>query len=260
MSGPLEGQVALVTGSTRGLGRELAAVLAEAGCDIVVVGREAETGEITAELVRAAGRRALVAPGDVTDEAAMDAVAAQALEVFGRIDILVCTAGVGGPRRPVWESRAADLHACFDVNVLGTMLAMRAVLPGMIERRHGRVIVIGGTYGHKGVANSAIYAASKWALRGLVKSAALEAAPFGVTCNVIAPGGVEGERLRRTFQQSADARGEPVEAVIGRFTAGTALGRLVTGDDIAAAILHLAGEGGRMITGQDIIIDAGTIV
>lgn len=260
MTGPLDGQVALVTGSTRGLGRELAVSLAQAGADIVVVGREAATGEITADAVRATGREAIVLPGDVTDEAAMEAVAAQAIDRFGRIDLLVCTAGVGGPRRPIWESSAADLHACFDVNVLGTMLAMRAVLPFMVARASGRVVVIGGTYGHKGVANSAIYAASKWALRGLVKSAALEAAPHGITCNVIAPGGVEGERLLRSFQESADARGETLDAVLGRFTAGTALGRLVTGGDIAAAIVHLAGESGRMITGQDIIIDSGTIV
>jgi 3-oxoacyl-[acyl-carrier protein] reductase len=260
VSAPLSGQVALVTGSTRGLGRELAVVLAKAGADIVVVGREAATGEVTAQAVRAAGRAAIVLSGDVTDEAAMDAVAAQALARFGRIDILVCTAGVGSPRKPLWESHAADLRACFDVNVLGTMLAMRAVLPGMIARKQGRVIVIGGTYGHKGVANSAIYAASKWALRGLVKSTALEAAPHGVTCNIVAPGGVDGERLRRTFRESAKARGENFDDVLGRFTAGTALGRLVTGEDIAAAILHLAGDGGRMITGQDIIIDSGTIV
>lgn len=122
------------------------------------------------------------------------------------------------------------------------------------------MVVIGGTYGHKGVANSAIYAASKWALRGLVKSTALEVAPYGITCNIVAPGGVDGARLRGAFQQSADARGEPVEAVLARFTAGSALGRLLTGEDIAAAILHLVGDGGRMITGQDLIVDSGTIV
>jgi NAD(P)-dependent dehydrogenase (short-subunit alcohol dehydrogenase family) len=210
--------------------------------------------------VRALGRRAVFAPADVADQAAMDAAAARAIGEFGHIDILVCTAGVGLPRRPVWQNDAADFHTCFDVNVLGAMLALRAVLPAMIARRSGRVVAIGGSYGHKAVANFAVYAASKWALRGLIKSTALEIGAYGVTANLISPGGVEGERLRRQFQASADANGEPFEAVLERFVSGSALRRLVTGDDIAAALLHLVGPGGRNITGQDIIVDSGTIV
>lgn len=260
MSGQLAGKVAVVTGSTRGLGRELATGLAEAGADIVVVGRDATTGAQTAAAIRAAGREALVTPADVTSQEGMEAMAQAAVDRFGRIDILVCTAGVSGPRRPVWESTAADLEACFAVNVTGVLLAMRAVLPQMIRQGSGRVVAIGGTYGHKGVAGSAIYAASKWALRGLVKSAALEVAAHGITCNVIAPGGVDGERLRRQFGESAAARGETLEAALGRFTGATALGRLVTGADIAAALVHLASDAGRQITGQDIVIDSGTIV
>jgi NAD(P)-dependent dehydrogenase (short-subunit alcohol dehydrogenase family) len=260
MTAVLNDKVALVTGSTRGLGREIALGLARAGANIIIVGRDADTGAETARAVHDAGRQAIVLAGDVSDEAAMEAVAARAIERFGRIDILVCTAGISGPREPVWKSGKDDFHACFDVNVVGVMLAMRAVLPHMIAARSGRVIAIGGTYGHKGVANSAIYAASKWALRGLVKSAALEAAPYGITCNVVAPGGVDGQRLRATFQQSAEARGETLEDVLARFNAGTALGRLVEGEDITAAIVHLASDAGRQITGQDIIIDAGGIV
>jgi NAD(P)-dependent dehydrogenase (short-subunit alcohol dehydrogenase family) len=256
----LTGQVALVTGSTRGLGRELAVALAKAGMDVVIVGRDADTGAATAEAVRAAGREAIVLAADVTDQAAMESVAAGAIARFRRIDLLVCTAGISGPGTPVWENTRADFHACFDVNVVGVMLALGAVLPHMIAAKRGRVVAIGGTYGHKGVANAAIYAASKWALRGLIKSAALEAAPHGITCNVVAPGGVAGERLRSQFQKVAERRGESVDEAIARFAASTALGRLVTGEDIAAAVIHLASEAGRQITGQDIIIDSGTIV
>jgi len=256
----LQGQVALITGSTRGLGRELAVAMASAGSDIAVVGRDAATGEETAEAVRAVGRRAIVLVGDVTDEIGMDAVAAAAMDHFGRIDALVCTAGISGPGLPVWECHAEDLRNCFDVNVMGAMLAMRSVLPHMIERKFGRIILIGGTFGHKGVANSAIYASSKWAIRGLAKSVALEAAPYGITCNVVAPGGVAGERLNSQFRKSAEARGETLEAALERFTSRTALGRLVSGDDIAAAVIHLVSQAGRQITGQDIIIDSGTII
>ncbi len=260
MTGELAGRVALVTGATRGLGRELALALAEAGADVVVLGRGEADGEAAAAAIRALGRRALFVAADVAIQADMDGAVSRALDAFGRIDILVCAAGIGLPRRPVWESDAQDFRRCFDVNVLGVMLALRAVLPGMIARKSGRVVAIGGSYGHKGVANFGVYAASKWALRGLIKSTALEVGAHGVTANLISPGGVEGDRLRRQFQASADANGEPYDVVLGRFVAGSALRRLVTGDDIAAALLHLVGESGRNITGQDIVVDAGTIV
>ncbi len=260
MTGEIAGQVALVTGATRGLGRELALALAEAGADVAILGRGAEDGESAAAEVRAIGRDTLFVAADVASQGDMDAAATHVLERFGKIDILVCAAGVGLPRQPVWESDADDFRRCFDVNVLGVMLALRAVLPRMIARKSGRVVAIGGSYGHKGVANFGVYAASKWALRGLVKSTALEVGAHGVTANLISPGGVEGDRLRRQFQASADANGEAFEAVLDRFVAGSALRRLVTGGDIAAALLHLVGEGGRNVTGQDLIVDAGTIV
>jgi NAD(P)-dependent dehydrogenase (short-subunit alcohol dehydrogenase family) len=256
----IAGQVAMVTGATRGLGRKLALSLAGAGADIVILGRGAADGEAAAGAIRALGRRALFLPTDVTSQDAVEDSARHAIAEFGYIDILVCNAGVGLPRQPLWQTDAQDFHACFDVNVLGVMLAMRAVLPAMIARHSGRIVVIGGSYGHKGVANFAVYAASKWALRGLVKSVALEVGAHGITANLIAPGGVEGERLWGQFQKSADARGEPVDAVLERFLSGSALHRLVTGDDIAASLLYLVGEGGRNITGQDIIVDSGTIV
>lgn len=258
--GALAGKTALVTGGTKGLGAELAVALAEAGADIAVLGRDSASGQGVAEQVRALSRRAVVLAADVTDHAQMDAAAAEANAALGQIDILVCTAGVGSPRRPLWELDAADFRACYDVNVLGAMLAMRAVLPFMIARRSGRIINIGGTYGHKGVALSSIYASTKWALRGLTRSVALEAGPYGVTANVVAPGGVEGPRLTRAFQQSADQEGIAYEDVLRRFNSRAALGRLVSGGEIAAAVIHLASDAGCNITGQDMIVDAGTIV
>jgi 3-oxoacyl-[acyl-carrier protein] reductase len=256
----LTGQVALVTGATRGIGRELALALAGAGADLAVLGRSATDGAELAATIGGLGRRALALACDVTSQDQIDAAVGQAVAHFGRIDALVCAAGIGLKKQSIWESDAAGFRACFDVNVLGVMLALRAALPGMIARRSGRVVVIGGSYGHKGVANFAIYAASKWALRGLVKSTALEVGAYGVTANLIAPGGVDGDRLRRQFQASAEANGEPAAAVLERFVAGSALRRLATADDIAAAMLFLLSEGGRNITGQDIIVDSGTII
>jgi NAD(P)-dependent dehydrogenase (short-subunit alcohol dehydrogenase family) len=257
---PLQDQVVFATGATKGLGAELAHALAAAGARLVVVGRDAAAGAEVAQAIRTSGGQALAIRADVTDAQALDDAAAQAQHHFGRIDRLLCCAGVGSPRQPVWQSSAADFHACFDINVLGVVLALRAVMPRLIAQREGRVVVIGGTYGHKGVANAALYAASKWAVRGLVKSAAQEAGPHNVTVNVVAPGGIEGPRLTRLFQASAERDGLPYEAVLQRFTATSALGRLVTGLDVAQAVIHLYGDGGRFITGQDLVVDAGTLI
>jgi len=256
----LAGKFALVTGGTRGLGRELAIALATDGADVAVLGRDPAGGDAVAAAISAQGRRGLAVAADVTDGEAIEAAVATVLAQFGQIDILVCNAGVGTPRRPIWEATADDWRHCFEVNVLGVMMAIKAVAPHMIARRSGRIVAIGGTYGHKGVAGSAIYASSKWALRGLIKSTALELGQFGVNANVIAPGGVDGERLRKLFRDTAITNGEREEAVLARFTAGTALNRLGTADDVAAMLLHVVGPAGRNITGQDLIVDAGTIV
>jgi len=258
--GPLAGQVVFATGATKGLGADVALALARAGAKVAIVGRDAGAAAQVAVSIVAQGGAALGLSADVTDAEALAGAAAQAADHFGRLDRLLCCAGVGSPRQPVWESREADYRACFDINVLGVMLAMRAVMPRLIAQREGRVVVIGGTYGHKGVAQAGLYAASKWAVRGLVKSAALEAGPHNVTVNVVAPGGIEGPRLTRLFQASADREGVPFDAVLQRFTARSALGRLVTPQDVAHAVIHLFGEGGRLVTGQDLVVDAGTLV
>lgn len=256
----LKGQVVFATGATKGLGAELALALAREGAHVVIVGRDVQAGEGVATAVRTTGSEALVLQADVTDGEALAAAARQAKAHFGRVDRLLCTAGVGSPRQPVWQSGVDDYRACFDINVLGVMLSMRAVMPLLIEQGEGRVVVIGGTYGHKGVADAALYAASKWAVRGLVKSAALEAGPHNVTVNVVAPGGIAGPRLKRLFEASAQREGIAYEAVLRRFTAKSALGRLVSGDDVAQAVIHLFSDGGRLITGQDIVVDAGTLI
>jgi len=256
----LKGKVVFITGGTKGLGAELAAALAREGAHVAIVGRDVEAAEAVASAVRAIGSEALVLAADVTDGRALREAALQTRQQFGRIDALLCAAGVGSPRQPVWECSDQDYRDCFDTNVMGVMLSMKAVLPLLIEQRDGRVVVIGGTYGHKGVADAAIYAASKWAVRGLVKSAALEAGQHNITVNIVAPGGIAGPRLKRLFEASAIREGIAYETVLRRFTSRSALGRLVSGDDVAHAVIHLLSEGGRHITGQDIVVDAGTLI
>jgi NAD(P)-dependent dehydrogenase (short-subunit alcohol dehydrogenase family) len=256
----LENRKILITGATRGLGADLALLLAAQGADIAILGRDAAAGEALAGQIRALGRQAIVLAADVADEPAMLAAGAEAIARFGRIDRLLCVAGLSSPRKPVCETSAAEFHGYFDVNVLGAVLAMRAVLPSMVQHADGRIVLIGGTYGYKGVANSSLYVATKWALRGLAKSVALEVGKHAITVNIVAPGGVDGPRLRDEFAASARREGIAPEAVHRRFTERSALGSLVNSQDIGRTVIHLFGEGGRMITGQDIVIDAGTVV
>jgi len=254
----LAGEIALVTGATRGLGRELALALAREGADVAVLGQDRARGQAVAGEIAALGRHSLAVAADVTDEADMALAIAAVADHFGRIDILVCAAGVGAPRQSVLAADAAGFHQVFDVNVLGVLLAAKHVLPGMMERRAGRVIAIGGTYGNKGVPLFALYSASKWALRGLIKSVALEMGPYDICANIVSPGGVDGPRLRAQFNVAAVRDGITPEDVERRFLADTALGRLSSADDIAAAVVFLAGQGARNVTGQEINVDGGS--
>lgn len=254
---PMRGRLVALTGGTRGLGLHLAQALVKAGARVALIGRDAESAHHAQHQV---GEAAHAFSADVTDRSGLQDAFAAIAATMGTPDVLICAAGVSSPRAPVWQDGEEAYRHCFDINVLGVINAMGAAMPAMIAQGSGQVVVIGGTYGHKGVASHGIYAASKWALRGLVRSAALDAAPHGIRVNMVSPGGIDGERLRRLFRESAARKGEAPDAPYERFVAGTALGRLVSEEDVALAVLHLLGPGGRMMTGQDILVDSGMII
>ncbi|SLN42292.1 SDR family NAD(P)-dependent oxidoreductase [Roseisalinus antarcticus] len=258
----LEGQAVFVTGGAKGMGRAITLLLAEAGADLVLAGRDTDALEAVAEEARALGRAALVVPCDVTDEASVQSAVASATRTmtpasWGLVNI---AGGTGPSGKMLWEHSVADYHDVFDVNVLGPFLTMKHMLPVMLGMQAGAVVNIGGTFGFKGVRQASAYGATKWALRGFTKSAALEAGPFGVRVNMVSPGGVEGPRLTRQLGEAAVREGiEPQEAY-DRFCRTAALGRMSTDQDVALSVLFLLGPGGRNITGQDLLVDGGTIV
>jgi NAD(P)-dependent dehydrogenase (short-subunit alcohol dehydrogenase family) len=179
----------------------------------------------------------------------------------GRIDFLVNIAGGSGPLgRPFWENTLPEFEQIMTLNVTGCFLTMRAVMPGMIARGYGRIVNVGGTFGLRGRAGRAAYSASKWALRGLTKSAALEAGPLGITVNCVCPGMVEGERFDRVRTDMADRLGITADAARDRMAAEYALRRISTADDVAGAVLFLLGHHSRQITGQDIAVDGGWVI
>jgi len=258
----MKGQAAFVTGAAKGMGRSVTLALAEAGADIVLAGRDLNAIAPVAEEVRAMGRQAIEVSCDVTDEASVIAAVDEAWSalkptVWGLVNI----AGETGPSgKMLWEHTVEDYRLVFDVNVLGPFLMMKHVLPRMMAAGDGAIVNIGGTFGFKGVRQASAYGATKWALRGYTKSAALEAGPSGVRVNMVSPGGVEGPRLTRQLGEAADRQGITYQEAYDRFCQTAALGRMSTDRDVALQVLHLLGEGGRNITGQDLLVDGGTIL
>jgi NAD(P)-dependent dehydrogenase (short-subunit alcohol dehydrogenase family) len=256
----LLGRMAVITGAGQGLGAAIASTLAAEGAELALLGRNrAGLDTVAADLGQ--GPRCLVLAADLRrpDEIAA-AFTAIAAATGGRIDILVNVAGVRGPvDKPLWEISDAEFDAVAEVNLKGVFLTMRAALPHMIARKSGRIINIGGTHGHRGRALRSAYSASKWGLRGLTRSAALEAGPHGITVNSISPGPVMGERFRRTIAETAAARGVAPDVVLAERAAETALRRFAEPVDVAEAVLFLASDAARNITGQDLAVDAGAL-
>lgn len=259
---PLAGQSVFLTGAAKGMGRAITLALARAGADVALAGRDTAACDRVADEVRQIGRSATFHPCDVTDESSVAAAVEAAWAAHAPVQwSLVNIAGGTGPAgKLVWEHTIEDVREVFDVNLVGAWLTMKYALPRMIALRSGAVVNIGGTYGHKGVRKAWAYGATKWALRGLTKSAALETGPYGIRVNAVSPGGVDGPRLTRQLGEAAAAEGIPAAEAHARFAATSALGRMSRDEDVAAAVLFLLGPGGRNITGQDILVDGGTIL
>lgn len=252
--------VAVVTGAGRGIGRQIAVSLAEAGADLVLAGRDPATLEEAAGIVAAAGASAEVAPTDVTDEGAVDALAAATLGRFGRVDVLVANSGVGGPSAPLWEQTKDGWEETFAVNVTGVFLCARAFLPSMLERRSGSVVVIGSMTGKRPLWGRSPYGASKLALVGLVRTLALEAAPFGVRVNLVSPGPVASERMDWVFAAQAEGRGISPEDARAEMVAQLPVGRLIEASEVARAVVTLALGDLTGITGVDLNVSGGMVM
>lgn len=261
-TGALSGRAFIVTGPAKGMGPVIVRAIAAAGGDLALAGRDVAAIETIAGEVRNMGRRAIATQTDVTRDEDVAAAVAAAAEAFGdELHGAVNIAGVSGPTgRKIWEHTVEDFRELFDVNVLGTFLVLRHLLPRLVGSGHGSVVNIGGTFGFKGVREASLYGATKWTLRGITKSAALEAGAAGVRVNMVSPGGVEGPRLTRQLGEEADRQGIPYEERLARFAATSALGRMSTAEDVAAAVLFLLSDAARNITGQDLLVDGGTIV
>jgi NAD(P)-dependent dehydrogenase (short-subunit alcohol dehydrogenase family) len=254
----LADRIAIVTGAAKGMGRDICLTLAREGAHLTLAAREPAPLEALAREIDALGRRSLVVSTDVTDEAAVERMVDRAQEAFGRIDILVNAAGITGPiETPVWEIKADDFDQVIAVNLRGTFLPTKHVLPGMIRQRYGKIVNISGTSGLRGYKYRAAYASSKWALRGFTRTVALEVGPHNVNVNALHPGIVGGDRMDKLCREKAKKRGWTLERVYQEYVDEMALRRVTIAQDIANAVLFLVSDDSSNMTGQSVTVDGG---
>lgn len=252
----LEGRGAVVTGGGRGIGEAVARALAEAGAKVVVAARTEPEIEATAGAIRDDGGEAWAIPCDVTDEGAVETLAAAARERLGAVDVVVASAGIASSS-PVAKQNLEGWNRILAVNATGTFLTVRAFLPGMVERGWGRVAVVASVAGLAGSKYIAAYAASKHAAVGLVRSAAFEAAEHGVTVNAICPGYVDTPMTDRSIETIVERAGLTEEEARRAILATTPQRRLIEPDEVAGMAVWLCREEARAVNGQAIAIDGG---
>jgi NAD(P)-dependent dehydrogenase (short-subunit alcohol dehydrogenase family) len=257
---PLRGQVAIVTGASKGIGSVVCQYLAQDGAHVALAGRDTGAlGARAAELdADCPGRASLPVRCDVTDEFEVHAMVLAVAERFGGIDILVNSAGGTGPiETPAQDYPAEEFRRILDLNVIGTFLPCKHAIPHLIERGGGRIVNIAGTSGLRGYRNRSGYSASKWAVRGLTRTLALELGRYGITVNDVCPNVTHGGRMDKIVAEKARVTGKTPDEVYADFAAQTALGRFVEESDVAAAIRFLVSPGAANITGHDVPVDAG---
>lgn len=260
----LEDRVALVTGASSGIGKEMAVVLAEAGADVVVAARRRERLEETAAAVRALGRRCHLVQADVTQEADVRRMAKEALRAFGQVDILVNNAGIS-IRGPVVDREGVPIigkvppqlslvswNQVMATNLTGAFLACQAVAPHMLERRRGKVINVSSIDGVRAEPGNSVYAASKAALNHFTRVLALEWAPFNVCVNALAPGAFWTEMWELNVP-----RPDIWDRLQQRVAEGIPLRRWGDLRDLGLLAVYLASDASNYLTGQVLTLDGG---
>ena len=246
----MKNKVILITGALTGIGRATAIAFAREGAHLVVCGRHDDAGNALVTELRAVGAEAEYIRADVRHEDDVRGLVDRTVKRFGRLDVAVNNAGTEGKAGPVTEQTVKSYASTFDTNVLGTLLSLKHELRVMLPQRQGSIVNVSSTFGRAGGPGASVYVASKHAVEGLTKAAALEVAGSGVRVNVVAPGPIETGMLNRFT-------GDEVKkaALVSRVP----LRRAGLPEEIAQTIVFLASEKASFITGVSIAVDGGKL-
>jgi 3-oxoacyl-[acyl-carrier protein] reductase len=256
----LDGRITMITGPAKGMGAAVSMAFAGEGARLALVGRDVAAIAPVADAAKSAGAQAIVLSCDLTDAAACEQAAQATKAAYGgRIDILVNVAGGSGPvGKSGVETTPEEFDDIVRLNMGGCFHSMRGVLPTMIAQRYGKIVNVGGTFGMRGRAGRMAYSASKWGLRGITKSFALEVGAYNINVNCVAPGMVDGPRFRdKVCADMAKRYGISLEEAAERHASEYALKRVTVDNDVANACLFLASDASRQITGVDLPVDGG---
>jgi len=246
----MKNKVILITGALTGIGRATAIAFAREGAHVVVCRRHDDAGNALVTELRAVGAEAEYICADVRHEDDVRGLVDRTVKRFGRLDVAVNNAGTEGKPGPVTEQTAESYASTFDTNVLGTLLSLKHELRVMLPQRQGSIVNVSSTFGRAGGPGASVYVASKHAVEGLTKAAALEVAGSGVRVNVVAPGPIETGMLNRFTGDE-----EKKAALVSRVP----LKRAGLPEEIAQTIVFLASEKASFITGVSIAVDGGKL-
>jgi NAD(P)-dependent dehydrogenase (short-subunit alcohol dehydrogenase family) len=253
----LADRVAIVSGIGPGMGRDVALAFAAEGADVVLAARTPATLESVAAEVCARGRHALAVPTDIARPEDCRRLAEEARARFGRIDVLVNNAFLGGPYDPVETASMDDWRRIFDVNLFGSVQLSQAVIPTMKAQGRGSIIMVNSMSVRIIEPRFGGYAASKGALLTATQTMARELGVHGIRVNSVVPGYIWGPALQRYFADLARQRGTTPEAVYAEIASRTALNHIPDSAEIAGAVVFLASDLSRVITGQTLDVNAG---
>lgn len=258
----LDGQVAVVVGSARGIGAAIARTFSQEGAVIVLVDIEKmkpQLDEVAQEIARKGGKaKAVVA--DCTDEGQVNKMVDETVRRWGKIDILVNSAGLRGPLVPVQEITEQEWDSVLAVNLKASFLCCKAVLRYMIKQKSGTIVSISGTAGKEGMALRGSLCAAKWGLLGLTQTIAKEAGPSGIRANIVCPGGVDEAELRTTYAERAKGLGMAFQELEKSVLEQTPLRKYASHEEIAKAALFLASSDSSHTTGEALNVSGGRLM
>lgn len=244
-----ENQVVVITGGTSGIGRAAALAFAREGARVVIGGRRQAEGQAVVDEIEQAGGQARFKATDVTREADVQALVADAVTTWGRLDVAFNNAGVeeSGPGSLV-ETSAEQIARVLDVNVKGLLFSLKHEAAAMLKSGSGVIVNTTSSLGHVGIAGAATYSGSKWAAEGITKSVALELAPRGIRVNAVAPGAIATDMIKRAFGEGEGQK---------QLAALHPLGRIGRSEEVAAAVLFLSERSNGFLTGASLLVDGG---